>query len=196
MSKWWFWYQLKGRKTRPGKSVCGGAYAAMMVAIRKDATPNLYFLYYDLATLSIRNLLLGSSFAFPPEATIKRKPLPPSARLAGWMGCNLDLSRVPAGARIEIIKTCGSGRESAPPAPTTEDNQSRLMSPAIRILPPGEVRPQFRKVKPLGEIKVTERSRALDVLNAVGGLAKPSSLLRTRTRSRASWRGYSPTIYL
>src|SRR5688572_12247835 len=41
-----FWYQLKGQKATIGKSVSDGAYAAMMDAIRKDETPNFYFLHY------------------------------------------------------------------------------------------------------------------------------------------------------
>jgi type II restriction enzyme len=142
-----FWYQLKGQKTRIGKSVSDGAYAAMMEAIRNDSTPNFYFLHYDLATWSIRNLLLVPSFAFPPSAIIKRKPLSPMARRAGWIGCNIALHQIPAEARIALVK------ES-------------------QVTPVAEVRSQFRKVKPLGEIKVTERGWTLDVLNAVRRLGK------------------------
>jgi type II restriction enzyme len=142
-----FLYQLKGQKSRIGKSVSDGAYGAMMEAIRKDETPNFYFLHYDLATWSIRNLLLVPSFAFPPSAIIKRKPLSSTARRAGWVGCNIALHQVPAEARIALVK------ES-------------------QVTPAAEVRSQFRKVKPLWEIKPKERGWTLDVLTIAQRLGK------------------------
>lgn len=143
-----FWYQLKGQKTRIGKSVSDGAYTSMMDAIRKDETPNFYFLHYDLATWSIKNLLLIPSFAFPTSAIIKRKPLSATARRAGWVGCNIALHHIPAEARISVV---------------TE----------TIVLPASVVRTRFKRVKPLGEIKAKERGWTLDVLNAVRRLGKP-----------------------
>jgi len=142
-----FWYQLKGQKTRLGKSVNDGAYAAMLEAIRHDETPSFYFMHYDLATWSIRNLLLIPSFAFPTSAIIKRNPLAVTARRAGWVGCNIALSRIPADARIAIV---------------TESHVASAKN----------VRAQFRRVKPLAEIKAKERGWTLDVLNAVRRLGK------------------------
>ena len=81
----------------------------MMDAIRHDETPNFYFMQYELATWRVKNLLLVPSFAFPPSAIIKRKPLSSAARRAGWVGCNFDLSRIPADARIQIVKTVFQG---------------------------------------------------------------------------------------
>lgn len=142
-----FWYQLKGQKSRLGKTVSDGAYTSMMDAIRKDETPNFYFMHYDVATWRIRNLLLIPHFAFPPSAIIKRKPLSATARRAGWVGCNIALHRIPSDARITLVK------ES-------------------HVTPAEEVRTQFRKVKPLGEIKAKQRGWSLDVLNAVRRLGK------------------------
>jgi type II restriction enzyme len=164
-----FWFQLKGQQSRIGNSVADGAYAAMMNAIRNDETPNFYFMHYDVATWRIRNLLLVPHFAFPPSAIIKRKPLAVTARRAGWVGCNIALHRVPADARIEIIKTCSSGHESAP---SSSGNQSRLTSAATIVTPAKEVRDRFKRIKPLGEIKAKERGWTLDVLNAVRRLGK------------------------
>jgi type II restriction enzyme len=125
----------------------------MMDAIRKDETPNFYFLHYDLATWGIRNLLLIPSFAFPTSAIIKRKPLSATARRAGWIGCNIALHRIPSDARIPVV---------------TE----------TVVLPANEVRARFKRVKPLSEIKAKERGWTLDVLNAVRRLAaKPANLL-------------------
>ena len=142
-----FWYQLKGQKTRLGKSVNDGAYAAMLEAIRKDETPNFYFMHYDLATWSIKNLLLIPSFAFPTSAIIRRNPTTPKGRTNPWIGCNIALHRIPADARIAIV------------------TESQIASAK-------NVRAQFRRVKPLAEIKAKERGWTLDVLNAVRRLGK------------------------
>ena len=114
----------------------------MMEAIHDDETPNFYFMHYESATWTIRNLLLIPHFAFPPSAIVRRKPLSPTARRAGWVGCNIALNRIPADARISVI------RES-------------------QVAPAEEVRSQYRKVKPLAEIKAKERGWTLDVLNIV-----------------------------
>ncbi len=142
-----FWYQLKGQQSRIGNSVPDGAYQTMLDAIREGETPNFYFMHYDLATWSIKNLLLVPHFAFPPSAIIKRKPLAVTARRAGWIGCNIALNHIPVEARIAVVA------ES-------------------KVLPEDEVRAQFRRVKPLGEIKAKERSWTLDVLNAIRTLCK------------------------
>jgi len=142
-----FWFQLKSKKTRIGNTITDGAYGAMMEAIKEDRSPNFFFLHYDLATWSVRNLLIVPHFAFPPSAIIKRKPLSPSARRAGWVGCNFALNRIPLEARIPIV---------------TEE----------QIVPAAEVRDKFKRVKPLKEISVNDRGWSLDVLNIVRRLGK------------------------
>ncbi|MGB7768717.1 MAG: DpnI domain-containing protein, partial [Verrucomicrobiia bacterium] len=77
-----------------------------------------------------------------PSAIIKRKPLSPTARRHGWVGCNFNLNRIPADARIGVV---------------TES----------QISPATEVREKFKRVKPLKDISVTQRGWTLDVLNIV-----------------------------
>lgn len=108
-----FWYQLKGQKSRIGNSISDGAYEAMMAAIRRDETPSFYLMQYDLATWSVKNLLLIPHFAFPPSAIVKRNPLSETARRAGWVGCNIAINRIPPDARIAIVET----RERSAPVP-------------------------------------------------------------------------------
>ena len=148
-----FWFQLKGQKSRIGNSVTDGAYAAMMQAIRNDETPNFYFLHYDLATWTIKNLLLIPSFAFPPSAIIKRPPLAATARRAGWIGCNIALNRVPVEAQIAIVTTVavpsplrsgGEGKGEEAQSLVSELGKpgkgevARLKSPLSGSLPVGE----------------------------------------------------------
>jgi type II restriction enzyme len=142
-----FWFQLKSQKSRIGDSITDGAYDAMMDAIKRDETPSFYFMQYELATWRVKNLLLVPSFAFPPSAIIKRKPLSSAARRAGWVGCNFALNRIPADARIVVV---------------TES----------QVTPAAEVRKQFRHIKPLKDIPIQMRGWTLDVLNIVRRLVE------------------------
>ncbi len=164
-----FEYQLKSQRTAIRNSITDGAYGSMIRKIRNDETPNFYFLQYDFATWTVRNLLLVPYFAFPASAIIERPPLAASARRAGWVGCNFDLSRIPADARIEIIST---RRRRGDESLIKNKNQRLLTSPPTLITPPAEVRAQFKKVKPLKDISVKERGWTLDVLNGVRSLGK------------------------
>ena len=105
---------------------------------------------------------------FSESAVIKRPPLAATARRAGWVGCNIALNRVPAEARIALVITRSSGREPAPsPSRESRESQSRLTTAATIIVPPEEVRAQYKRVKPLKDISVTQRGWTLDVLNVV-----------------------------
>ena len=131
----------------------------------------------------VRNLLLVPHFAFPPSAIVKRPPLAETARRAGWVGCNFDLTRIPAEARIAVVTTLTqrsapvTGRSNVmarragdnPELPkgssiaASEDGRS----PVTFIVPAAEVRAQFQRVKPLKDISIKERGWTLDVLNLV-----------------------------
>jgi type II restriction enzyme len=140
-------YQLKGQQARIGNRINDGAYDVMLAAIRHDEAPNFYFMQYELGTWTVKNLLLIPSFAFPVSAIIKRRPLALTARRAGWVGCNIALNHIPNDVRIPIVS----------------DGQ---------IIDEGTVRARYRRVKPLAEIRVSERGWTLDVLSAVRQLGK------------------------
>ncbi|HKW30820.1 MAG TPA: DpnI domain-containing protein [Verrucomicrobiae bacterium] len=147
----------------------------------------------------VRNLLLVPHFAFPPSAIIKRKPLSPTARRAGWAAffhpqtrhkagafpgkketcCNFSLNRIPAEARIFLVRTITSPPRRTGVAPVSilkfsgrnsEVRDRRDACPTV-IIPPEEVREQFKRVKPLKEIPVNQRGWTLDVLNIVRRLS-------------------------
>lgn len=141
------WFQLKSQCSPFRDRVCDGAFAAMIQAIRKNETPNFYFMQYEPEKWSVRNLLLVPSFAFPESAILKRNPLSPAARRAGWVGCNIALNRIPADARIQVISD-------------------------FRVTAPSDVRRQFLRIKPLESIPIRIRGWTLDVLNAVRALKK------------------------
>ena len=130
-------------------------------------------------------------FAFPPWAIIKRKPLSSTARRAGWIGCNFNLSRIPADARIPVVTTVAKRGTGILPVSVSKTDaaqgEHRLEACATLITPPEEVRERFKRVKPLGEIKAKERGWTLDVLNVVRRLCEvgtarpPSAVVLRRT---------------
>jgi hypothetical protein len=93
------------------------------------------------------------------------------------VGCNIDLHRIAPEARIPIVSTvakCGTGILPVSVSETdAAHGEHRPEACATLITPPEEVRAQFRRVKPLGQIKAKERGWTLDVLNIVRRLGKP-----------------------
>jgi type II restriction enzyme len=112
----------------------------MKKAILEDRTSNLFVLHYDLAAWSVRTIILIPKFAFALSTLECRKPLAPSARRAGWVGCNILLDKIPADARIPII-------DAGTPRPAEE------------------VRRAYERLRPLEKLKVEKRGWTLDVLN-------------------------------
>jgi type II restriction enzyme len=76
----------------------------MIERLKGNSNPNLFLLHYDPRRLSVLNLLVIPKYFFVPEIIEKRKPLSPSARRAGWIGCNIALQGVPHAGRIFLIK--------------------------------------------------------------------------------------------
>jgi type II restriction enzyme len=137
-----------------------------------------------MATWEVRDLLLIPSFMFSESAVIKRPPLTATARRAGWVGCNIALNRVPADARIFLVQTVASSRRRTGVTPVSDlkkseygDRQDACPTQTI-IVSPEEVRAQFKRVKPLKDISVTQRGWTLDVLNVVRRLVSVSASLR------------------
>ena len=84
-------FQLKAGEGRLPKTIPDGAYSTMIALIRENRAPNFFLLRYDGQNWCVKSLLLIPRFAFPESAIIQRKPLGPTARRAGWTGCNIAL---------------------------------------------------------------------------------------------------------
>ena len=106
----------------------------MKRAILTDHTPNLYVLHYDMTAWAVRTVILIPHFAFALSAIECRPPLAPTARRAGWVGCNILLNKIPQDARIPIVAD-GTARPAAefrprlsPPTPArnTRSRKTRL----------------------------------------------------------------------
>ncbi|HEX5708665.1 MAG TPA: DpnI domain-containing protein [Pyrinomonadaceae bacterium] len=140
-------FQLKSKSSSIGDRIVDAAYESMLRAIREGRTPNLYALHYERSFWRVRNLFLVPRFAFSESAIEPRKPLAPTARRAGWVGCNIVLRNIPPDARIKLVS---DGIPSSP----------------------DKVRDEYQRLKPLEEIGVKERGWTLDVLRVVRSLGK------------------------
>jgi len=100
-------YELKSQKGSFGRKVADGAYNTMVKRLMADDNPNLLLLNYNLNIARVTNLLVVPKHFLVPELIEKRKPLPPTARRAGWIGCNILLQGIPHAGRISIIEAGG-----------------------------------------------------------------------------------------
>ena len=77
----------------------------MIERINSDKNPNFFFLTYNKSAWSVNDFLIIPKHFFQPEIIEKRKPLAETARRAGWIGCNIDLQRIPELGRIFLVKS-------------------------------------------------------------------------------------------
>lgn len=97
-------FELKSQKTSFGAKVVDGAFRTMCERLAASNNPNLLLLNYDLANLSVKNAFVVPKHFFVREIIEERKPLADTARRAGWIGCNILLSRVPRSGKIFYVR--------------------------------------------------------------------------------------------
>jgi type II restriction enzyme len=92
-------FELKSQKNKFGGRVLDGAFRSMCERLSATNNPNLMLMNYDRERLCVTNLFVIPKHFFVREIIEERKPLPPTARRAGWIGCNILLTRVPAAGK-------------------------------------------------------------------------------------------------
>ncbi|MDQ6991489.1 MAG: DpnI domain-containing protein [Mariprofundaceae bacterium] len=98
-------YELKSKNgIKLGNKIVDGAYTTMINRITSDENPNFFFLTYDKMKWKVNNFLIVPKYYFTPEIIVKRNPLSKNARRAGWIGCNIDITRIPENGRIFLVK--------------------------------------------------------------------------------------------
>jgi type II restriction enzyme len=75
----------------------------MIERINSNQNPNFFFLTYS-KNWTVDNFLIIPKQFFTTEIIVKRKPLSLTARRAGWVGCNIDISNVPEAGKVFLIK--------------------------------------------------------------------------------------------
>ena len=97
-------YELKSKKGALGKKVVDGTHATMLTRLQSANNPSLFLLAYQPATFEVRNFFVVPSHFFVADIIERRPALPPSARRAGWVGCNIILEGIPASGRIFYVQ--------------------------------------------------------------------------------------------
>jgi type II restriction enzyme len=103
-------YELKTFGLKPKRSLVDGAYSAMISRIRSGDAPTLMLLERS-QTWDVRSLTAVHGKFLTPNVIVQRKALSPSARRAGWVGCNIRLDLIAADAQISVVE---NGRPSEP----------------------------------------------------------------------------------
>ncbi len=97
-------FELKSNKAKLGKKIVDGAYSTMIEKIDNGEIPNFFYLNYSLQNYKVNNLIVIPKHYLTKEIIIKRPPLPQTARRAGWIGCNIDVSSIPESGKLYLIK--------------------------------------------------------------------------------------------
>ena len=96
-------FELKSKRNRIGAKIPDGAYRTMIERITSNVNPQLFIMQYS-AKFSVTDLTLVPKFFFTPDIIERRKPLPPTAKRAGWVGCNILYEKIPAQGKIAVIR--------------------------------------------------------------------------------------------
>jgi type II restriction enzyme len=102
-------YELKSQKNKFGPKIVDGAFDTMCDRLTQTNNPNLLLINCDLKQFGVTNLFVVPKHFFVREIVERRKPLAPTARRAGWEGCNILLSQIPTSGKISSFAT-GSPR--------------------------------------------------------------------------------------
>lgn len=96
-------FELKSKGGKLSKTITDGAYSTMIERINSDNNPNFFFLTYT-KNWTVNDFLIIPKQFFTPEIVIKRAPLATTARRAGWVGCNIDISKVTKSGKVFLVK--------------------------------------------------------------------------------------------
>lgn len=96
-------FELKSKNGKLTGVINDGAYLTMIQRITSNQNPNFFFLIYSKKWLVTDFFIIPKHF-FTSEIIIKRKALSETARRAGWIGCNIDISGIANAGKIFLIK--------------------------------------------------------------------------------------------
>lgn len=96
-------FELKSKSGKLSKTIADGAYSTMIERVNSENNPNFFFLTYT-KEWTVNDFLIIPKQFFTPEIIIKRPALKETARRAGWVGCNIDISKVADAGKVFLIK--------------------------------------------------------------------------------------------
>ena len=96
-------FELKSKNGNLTNTITDGAYSTMIERINSNQNPNFFFLTYT-KQWTVNDFLIIPKQFFTTDIIIKRKPLAQTARRAGWIGCNIDISNVADAGKVFLVK--------------------------------------------------------------------------------------------
>ena len=141
-------YELKSKDgIKVGEKIVDGAYSSMITRINSDENPNFFFLNYTKSDWTVNNFLIIPKHYFVTSIIEKRKPLSSNAKRAGWIGCNINLSKIPESGRIFLVKDS-------------------------KIISKSKVKAKWESTEFLKSKKLESRGWILDIMNCVDKIEK------------------------
>jgi type II restriction enzyme len=96
-------YELKSALKPFGTKIIDGAYASMIRRIEDGSVSSFLLLRYSQSSV-VTDLVAIHHSLITREVIQERKPLSPTAKRAGWVGCNILLGGIPPEGRIPLIQ--------------------------------------------------------------------------------------------
>ncbi len=96
-------FELKSKSGKLSNTITDGTYATMIERINSNQNPNFFFLTYS-KNWAVENFLIIPKQFFTTEIILKRRPLADTAKRAGWVGCNIDISGVAESGKVFLVK--------------------------------------------------------------------------------------------
>jgi len=123
-----------------------GTHKSMLKRLQADNNPNLFFLSYT-GQLAVKDMMVVPKHFFTPDIVIKRLPLTVKAKRSGWIGCQIDLTKIPASGKVFLIENSN-------------------------IISPEAVRQQFNKTLFLRDQAKQARGWTLEIMRCVDAINK------------------------
>lgn len=139
-------FELKSKKGDFSNTITDGAYATMIERINSKNNPNFFFLTYS-KEWTVNNFLIIPKQFFTEDIIIKRPPLALTARRAGWVGCNIDISKVSEVGKVFLVKNA-------------------------KVVDREKVKQSFSKTLFIRDKSISAKGWILDVLNCVDKIPK------------------------
>jgi type II restriction enzyme len=96
-------YELKSKNGQFGTRIIDGAFSSMRQRLASDNNPSLMLLSYNSSERAVTDFSIVPRHFFIPDIVEERPPLAPTAKRAGWIGCNIVLGKIPATGRIFLV---------------------------------------------------------------------------------------------
>ncbi|MEK7646133.1 MAG: DpnI domain-containing protein [Patescibacteria group bacterium] len=96
-------FELKGRKRKFENRISAGAYQAIFECFSGSDKPHFLFLQYN-DQYKVQNFYAIPRRFFRVNMLEKRKPLPKTAKRAGWIGSYLHMDSVPESVKMYVVR--------------------------------------------------------------------------------------------